>query len=101
MPLHIHIGADAVSGFFGRGKKSVAEKTVKSLDSMQLLKNVGKSLPITLEVMGNMAIFTVGYVYDRKSTKLAGAQAVKWEKVKHKSIRSISPGLDSHNLKAK
>lgn len=51
--------------------------------------------------MENLAIFTIRYVYgDRKSTTLAQARAVKWEKLKKKSTRSIPPDLDSHNLKA-
>ena len=99
VPLHIH---DAISGFFAHGKKSVMEKTVKSLDAMQLLKDVGKSLPVTPEVMENLSIFTIRYVYgDRKSTTLAEARAVKWEKMKDKSTRSIPPDQDSHDLKAK
>ena len=102
VPLHIHTGADAISGFFAHGKKSVMEKTVKSLGAMQLLKDVGKSLPVTPEVMENLSIFTIRYVYgDRKSTTLAEARAVKWEKMKDKSTRSIPPDQDSHDLKAK
>eukprot|EP00794_Sanderia_malayensis_P017851 gene17851-19634_t len=102
VPLHIHTGADAVSGFFGHGKKSVVEKTVKSSDAMQLLKDVGKSVPATPEVMEHLANFTIRYVYgDRKSTTLAEARALKWEKMKNKSTRGIPPDQDSHDLKAK
>ena len=102
VPLHIHTGADALSGFFGHGKKSVVEKTVRSLDAMELFKDVGKSLPVTPEVMENLAKFTIRCVYgDKKSTTLAEARLVKWQKMKNKSMRSIPPDQDSHDLKAK
>eukprot|EP00794_Sanderia_malayensis_P000931 gene931-241_t len=102
VPLHIHTGADAVSGFFGHGKKSVVEKTVKSSDAMQLLKDVRKSVPATPEVMEHLANFTIRHVYgDRKSTTLVEARALKWEKMKNKSTRGIPPDEDSHDLKAK
>eukprot|EP00794_Sanderia_malayensis_P006670 gene6670-7422_t len=94
--------AEAVSRFFGHGKKSVVEKTVKSSDAMQLLKDVGQSVPATPEVMEHLANFTIRYAYgDRKSTTLAEARALKWEKMKNKSTRGIPPDQDSHDLKAK
>ena len=37
VPLHIHSGADAISAFYGHGKKSIVQSAIKSEDSLSLL----------------------------------------------------------------
>ena len=61
-----------------------------SSDAIQLLKDIGKNLPVTPEVIENLAIVTIRYVYGgRKSTSLAEARAVKWEKMKYESTHRM------------
>ena len=47
VPLHIHTGADAVSGFYGCGKKAVFGSVAGSIEVRDLLKSVGSSVPAT------------------------------------------------------
>ena len=38
VPLHVNSGADAVSGYFGHGKKTILQKVMKSEYAQTLLK---------------------------------------------------------------
>ena len=62
VPLHIHTGADAVSGFYGHGKKSIFQSVVKSEEDCALLTCLRKVLPVTEATLERMALFTVKYV---------------------------------------
>lgn len=102
VPLHIHTGADAVSGFFGHGKRTVFNSVQRSQEAKDLLTRIGKSLPITEEVEQNMTQFTIRHVYqDRISHTLGEARTSKWMKMKKKSTLRIPPDQDSHLLKVK
>ena len=102
IPLHIHIGSDTTSGFYGHGKKMVYEKGTQTQEAVALshLKDVGKTLPVTQEVLQQMATFTIRHIYNDKISKTLGeARALKWGQMKNKSTSRIPPDLDSHNLR--
>ena len=102
VPLHIHTGADAVSGFYGHGKKSIFQSVVKSEEACELLTSVGKIIPVTEATLERIALFTIKYVYgDKVSKTLSEAHAVKWNRMKKKSTQRIPPDHDSHDLKVK
>lgn len=100
IPFHIHTGADAISSFYGHGKPSVFDTAMKSSEARELLKGLGKYLPVTLQTQKDLEQFTIKYVYkDRTSKTLAEARAKKWETMKRKSTLRIPPDTDSHNFK--
>ena len=102
VPLHIHTRADAVSGFYVHGKKSIFQSVVKSEEVCELLTCLGKVIPVTEATLERMALFTIKYVYgDKDSTTFAKARALKWNKMKIKSTQRILPDRESHNLKVK
>lgn len=100
IPFHIHTGADAISSFYGRGKPSVFDSTMKSEEARELLRGLGKCLPVTSQTLKQLEQYTIKYIYKDKSSKtLAEARAKKWEGMKRKSTLRIPPDTDSHNLK--
>ena len=102
VPLHIHTRADAVSGFYGRGKKLIFQSVVKSEEACELLTCLGKVIPVTEATLERMALFTIKYVYgDKDSTTFAEARARNCNKMKKKSTQRIAPDRESHNLKVK
>ena len=102
VPLHIQAGADAVSGFYGHGKKSIFQSVVKSEEACELLTCLEKVIPVTEATLERMALFTIKYVSgDKDSTTFAEARALKWNKMKKKSTPRIPPDCESHNLKVK
>ena len=102
VPLHIHTGADAVSGFYGHKKKSIFQSVVKSEEACELLTCLGKMIPVTEATLERMAPFTIKYVYrDKDSRTFAEAGALKWNKMKKKPTQRIPPDRESHNLKVK
>jgi len=99
IPLHIHSGSDTTSGFYGHGKKTVYEKGTGTQEARNLLKDVGKTLPVTQEVLQQMATFTIRHIYNDTISKTLGeARARKWGEMKNKSTSRIPPDPDSHNL---
>ena len=59
VPLHIFSGCDTTSGFYGHGKKTVYDKVTKSQEACSLLKQVGKQLSVTNEVIDHLAHLTI------------------------------------------
>jgi hypothetical protein len=99
VPLHIHTGADAVSGFYGCGKKAVFGSVAGSIEARDLLKSVGSSVPATKLVYENMERFTVKYIYrDPNCLTLSKVRASKWKALKSKSTLRLPPDRDSHEL---
>ena len=102
VPLHIHTGADAASGCYGHGKKSIFQSVVKSEEACELLTCLGKVILVTEATLETMALFTIKYVYgDKDSTTFDEARALKWNKMKEKSTQRILPDSESPNLKVK
>ena len=62
VPLHIHTGADAISGFFGHGKKSVVKATFKSKEAHRLLENIGKTLNVNQNIFDEITKFTIKFI---------------------------------------
>ena len=99
IPLHIRSGSDTTSGFYGHGKKTVYEKGTQTQEALSHLKDAGKTLPVTQEVLQQMATFTIRHIYNDKISKTLGeASALKWGQMKNKSTSRIPPDLDSHSL---
>lgn len=63
-----------------------------------LLQSVGKYLPVPQDVLDNMEIFTIRYIYN-VSKSLSNARARKWRQMKKRSTLRLPPDKDSHNLK--
>ena len=86
LQLYYHTGADAVSAFFGRGKKSVMKNALKFPDIAQSLESVGTSVPISNSSMDTLRVCTIKLVYnDKRSKTLAEARVSKWNGMKKKN----------------
>ena len=68
IPLHIITGSDYTSGFYGVGKKVVADHVSKSAEARNLLVSCGASLDLTDEAIANMNKFVIKYVSNDKSS---------------------------------
>ena len=78
VPFHIYTEADTVSAFYGHGKKSVFQSSMKSEGGRSLLKNLGKELPLVDDTLNAIEKFTNKYVYqDKWSNTLAEYRANK------------------------
>ena len=96
------IGSDYTSGFYGVGKKVVADRVSKSAEARNLLVSCGASLDLTDEAIANMNKFVIKYVSnDKSSITPAAARATKWRCQKIKSITRMIPDPDSllHHFK--
>lgn len=99
VPLHVHSGADTVTGFFGRSKKAIFNSSLKS-PLLLNLKDIGKQIPIKPTIVNKMVKYTLNCVYNQsKSESLAEARAQKWKSMKRKSFRRLPPDIDSYKLK--
>eukprot|EP00745_Piridium_sociabile_P040935 TRINITY_DN7979_c0_g1_i3.p1 TRINITY_DN7979_c0_g1~~TRINITY_DN7979_c0_g1_i3.p1 ORF type:complete len:449 (-),score=103.89 TRINITY_DN7979_c0_g1_i3:362-1708(-) len=102
--LHCMTGCDANSGFFGKGKKSVYDRVVKSPVSRQQLLRCGDSLHLEEEVLEDLFQFTRHAVYgDKKSGTMADARVAKWKALKKQYFIRLPPDGDSlrqHCLRA-
>jgi len=95
VPLHIRTGSDHTSGFYGVGKKVVADRVSKSSEARNLLASCGASLDLTDEAISNMNKFVIKYVYnDNKSSTPSAARASKW-RCQKKSLTGMIPDSDS------
>lgn len=100
--LHVATGCDSISAFYGHGKKSIKQQAMKSEDIYNLLKDVGSYLPITADIVTKLLHFTLKIVYNEHScTSLGKARALKWLKMKRKSIQRLPPDDDSHMQRAR
>ena len=95
VPLHM-TGSDHTSGFYGVGKKVVADRVSKSSEARNLLASCGASLDLTDEAISNLNKFVIKYVYnDNKSLTPSAARASKWRCQKKKSLTRMIPDSDS------
>ena len=102
IPLHIITGSDHTSGYYGIGKKAVADRVKQSSEAQNLLTSCGSSLELTKETRQNMTKFVIKYVYnDTVSSTPAEARVAKWKKQKKKSLCRMIPDEDSlaHHFK--
>ena len=97
---YYHTGADAVSAFFGHGKKSIMKNVLKFPSISHTLESVGTGVPITQSSIDNLRMCTIKIVYnDKKSDSLAEARVVKLNSMKKKkSFSRLPPDEDSHKL---
>ena len=97
--LHIHNRSDAVSGFYGQEKK-VYVKDRHAQEAYIILKDVGKTLPVTHEGLQQMSTFTIIHIYNDKISKTLGeARTLKWSQMKGKSTSYIPPDLHVRRAK--
>ena len=60
--IHILTGADATSGFFGKGKQAVIKNAIKDIkETKELLGNFGKTLELTDDVIKNVIMFVIRF----------------------------------------
>ena len=87
VPLHVATGCDAVSSFFGIGKKTVWAGVAKSAEARNLLSNLSQE---------NLNKFVIKYIYNDKLSKSLGEmRCKKWKKMKNKKGKSLARvGLD-------
>ena len=85
--LHVLIGSDSISGFFGRGKNAVVKNVLKNIvDAILLLDDLGKSLAMPEAVYKKIILFVFRYVYnDKKSLNIAESRSLVWRRMKKKS----------------
>ena len=101
IPLHANSGADAISSFFGQGKKAIFDRVAKSSNFKSLLSSVGKALPVSDRTVKDLEVFTIKCVYNDKTSKSLGeARAKKWSTMKRKSTARLPPDEESHYLRA-
>ena len=75
VPLYIlHTKADAISGFFGHGKKLVIKATFESKEAHPLLENIGKTLKVNQNIFDEMTKFTIKFIYGDKLKKNVGSR---------------------------
>ena len=79
--------------------ETVYDKGTKTQEARNLLKDVGKPLPVTQEVLQQITTLTVRHIYSDKINHILGeARALKWGQMKRKSTSRIPPDPDSHNV---
>ena len=94
--LHCMTGCDANSGFYGKGKMSLYVKVAKSPVARRQLSRCGDDIAMEEDVVEVLFHFTCDVVYfDKKSTFMAEARAVKWKSMKKKSFIHLPPDEDS------
>ena len=95
IPLHVLTGCDHNSGFYGVGKKLIADRSETSVAAQRLLSACGTQLPVTQSIINDLEQFVIQYVYnDTKSKTLGEVRAAKWRAQK-KSIIRLIPDSDS------
>ena len=70
-------GNDHNCGFYGRGKKAILEKVMKSPEARYLLLASGDTIPITKNVLKKLKKFVLKFVYGTKKSTCAEAEAYK------------------------
>ena len=99
IPLHVITGSDHNSGFYGLGKKSIADRVESSMEAKRLLSRCGTELPATQSTLGDLETFVIKYIYnDKKSKSITEARASKWRMQKKKSIMRLPPDTSSLQL---
>ena len=85
---HVISGCDAISGFFGKGKKSIWSSVSKYKEARNLLHDFDEN---------SLRDFTIKYIYnDKKSSSFAEMREKKWILMKKKRFERIGIDEDSH-----
>ena len=90
-------GGDHNNGFYGRGKKAIIEKAMKSSEAKQLLKHCGDVLPIPTHVLDNLKKFVIKFIYGSQEEGCAETRAKQWKKMKKKNTQRLMPDEDTLN----
>ena len=91
-------GCDSNNGFYGHGKNSIFEKLTKVARFRDMIKDVGKVLPLPDATRKLMKSFVIEVIYgDSKSVTSAEARAAKWKTLKKKSTLRLCPDDDTLN----
>ena len=91
--LHVMTGCDSVSSFYGIGKKTVWNRTLRSTEAQQLLLDSSDDA---------LRKFTIRYIYnDQKSKCLAEMREERWKKMKKKSLARVGIDEDTCTLRSK
>lgn len=102
--FHALTGADAVSGFYRKSKKTLFKKLCVSNESRCLIQNIGRMEHLTDKEVSNVTKFVIKYIYnDKSSLTLAQARAKKWKSMKNKTTLGLPPDEDTfrqHLLRA-
>ena len=62
-------------------KKIVYDKGTATEQARNLLANVAQDIPVSEDVINDMELFTIGYIYnDKQSMSLSAARAKKWSR---------------------
>ena len=101
IPLHVMTGCDHNCGFYGRGKKMVIEKTIKSSEARNLLSECGDTLPIQQNVLDDLKRFVLRYIYGSSEVTCADARAQQWNGMKKKNTQRLVPDEDTLELVCK
>ena len=89
-------GADFTSGFFGKGKKKVLKNVFQIKECRELIKDLGQTDMIGMELINKVSRFVIKYVYgDSKSQTLTDARASSWQRMKNKSTKRLPPDDDT------
>ena len=79
IPMHVLIGCHHNSGFYGVGKKLIADPLQSFQEAHSLLEACGSQLPVPQKVLRDLEQFVIQYVYSGgKNTTLADVKAAKW-----------------------
>ena len=78
----VQLHCDAISGFYGKGKKSVYDQVAKSPLLRRQLSRCGESLDLEEEMVEQLFEFTRHVIYgDNKSSTIAEPRAAKWKRM--------------------
>ena len=93
---HALIGADAVSGFYRKSKKTVFQKIQANSESRHLLYHIGGKKHLSekdiADITKSMTKFTYNY---KQSSTLVQARANKWKVMKTKTALGLTRDEDS------
>ena len=95
--LHVLTGCDHNCGFYGRGKKSILERTLKNEDARKLLHGCGDMLPISQTVLVNLRQFVIKHVYCSNKKTCSETRVDQWKKMKKKNTQRLIPDEDTVN----
>ena len=78
--IHVLTGAEATSGFFGKGKKTVMKNAFKCIsETKERLEDFGKTLVLSEKVINDLIMFVIRFIYnDKKSKTLAESRVALW-----------------------
>ena len=94
--LYVLTVCDHNSGFYGTSKKLIVDRLEKSKEAHDLLAACGTQLPVTQQVISDLELFVIRYVYgDTKNKTIGDARSATWRAQKIKSTIQLVPDLYS------